>query len=117
MFRAALIAVLLTLAIGQNSRLLCRVWCDSHIVSTPPCTHETTPDGTIVIDASCDVAVEETTAFIREDRRRGSSAIDRLTLLTIAGFQLPSPAAHVHPRLATARALRSAAPPIVALRV
>jgi hypothetical protein len=117
MFRAAMIAVLLTLAIGQNSRLVCQVLCDSHMVSVAACAHETTDATTVGIDTTCTVGVNAVTAFIREDGRRGSTAADPVPALTTAAFQLSRLARSERPSLATARTLRSTAPLITALRI
>jgi hypothetical protein len=115
MFRAAMVTVLLTLAIGQNSRLLCRVWCDSHLDSSTACAHERLTQ-TAIIDATC-AALDEIAEFIREDKRRGCTALDSVPVLAAAGFQLPRPAARAYTGFETARALRSAAPLLIALRV
>jgi hypothetical protein len=116
MFRAAMIAVLLALVIGQNARLVCGVSCDSH-VSLTACAHATTEATTVVIDATCSIALNSSTAFIREDGRRGSTAVDPVPGLTVAVFQLPRCANNYALSLATSRALRSTAPLITALRI
>ena len=116
MFRAAMIAVLLALVIGQNSRLVCQVLCDSH-VSLTACAHATTEDTTLIIDATCGVALDPSKAFIREDGRRGATAVDPVLGLTVAVLKLPRPVQNELPSLANARVLRSTAPLITALRI
>ena len=119
MFRIAMIAVLLILAIGQNSRLVCRVWCGSDVVISTGCPHaETRSAGPIAVDATCNPLDGEAAVFIREDGRRGSSALDPVPVLAVAAFQVPPPAAPpAHLIFAAARALPSAARPILALRL
>ena len=119
MFRIAMIAVLLILAIGQNSRLVCRVWCDSEAAIITSCPHaETRSAGPIAVDATCNPLDGEAAVFIREDGRRGSSALDPVPVLAVAAFQAPPPAApHAHLILAAAQALPRATRPILALRV
>ncbi len=94
MFRIAMIAGLLTLAIGQNAALVCRVWCDRDAVSNSVCAHaETRAEGAIVTDAGCTLTAE-TALFIREDGRHGPSALGPAPVLTVAAFQLLPSAAH-----------------------
>jgi hypothetical protein len=119
MFRTAMIAVLLTLAIGQNSRLVCRAWCDLDVVIGTACPHaEAASAGRTAVKAICNLVDGETAVFIREDGRRGPSAVDPGPVLAVAALLGPPAAApRAHLSLAAAQALPSAARPILALRI
>ena len=119
MFRTTMIAVLLTLAIGQNSSLVCRVWCDLDVVIGTGCPHaETASAGQTVVNATCNLVDGEAAVFIREDGRRGPSALDLVPVLAVAALLVPPAATpRAHLTLAAAQALPSAARPILALRL
>jgi hypothetical protein len=119
MFRTAMIAVLLTLAIGQNSRLVCRVWCDLDIVIATGCPHaETAPAGRMGVNATCNLVDGEAVVFIREDGPRGPSALDPVPVLSVAALLVPPAATpRAHLPLAAVQGLPSAARPILALRI
>ncbi len=119
MFRIAMTAVLLILAIGESSRLVCRVWCGSDVGITASCPHpQASSAGTISVGATCSPLDGEAAVFVREDGWRGPSALDPVPVLAVAAFQLPPPAA-VHARLilTAATALPGATRPIIALRI
>jgi len=67
-FRAALFSVVLTLAIGQNAGLLCKVWCPD---ATPKsCLHqESTTSPSMRADDTCTNVVVAAVAFVLEDGR------------------------------------------------
>jgi hypothetical protein len=118
MFRISMTAALLILAIGQNSRLVCRVWCASEVGTSASCPHAQAASAGTLINATCDALEGEAAVFVRADRWRGPSALDPAPWLAVAA--LPSPpgvALQSHLILAAAPALSSAARPIVALRV
>jgi hypothetical protein len=97
-FRAALFWIVLTLAVGQNASLLCKVWC--HDATSAGCPHQdstTSPDSTaspsVSADDNCESAFVGTAAFVREDARRTAAAPDAHNALVVPRFRLtPSPA-------------------------
>jgi hypothetical protein len=119
MFRTTMIAVLLTLAIGQNSGLVCRMWCDLDVVIGTACPHEETASaGRTAVNGTCNMVDGEAAVFIREDGRRGPLALDPVPVLAVAALLVPPAATtRAHLPLAAARALPSAARPILALRI
>jgi hypothetical protein len=97
MFRAALLSIVLTLAIGQNAGLLCKVWC--HETTSAGCPHQdsttfldsTTPPS-VSADDNCRNAFAGPVAFVREDARRTAAAPDTQNALIVPRFRLaPSP--------------------------
>ena len=91
MFRAALFAIVLTLAVGPNAGELCKVWC--HDATSEGCAQQdamTTPS--VSADDNCRSAVLGAVAFVREDARRTAAAPDAQSALVVQGFRLtPSP--------------------------
>ena len=70
-FRAAVLSIVLTLAVGQNATLLCRAWCDLHAAAASGCHHEASASSAIVAGRnSCDDAVLGAGAFLREEGGR-----------------------------------------------
>ena len=96
-FRAALFSIVLTLAVGQNASLLCKVLC--HDVTSAECPHQdstTSPDSaafqSVSADDNCGGAFVGAVAFVREDARRTAAAPDAQNALVVPRFQLaPSP--------------------------
>jgi hypothetical protein len=93
-FRAAVVSIVLTLAVGQSAALLCSVWCHPPKVATGACEHQhqaTLPS--VTGNDSC-TQLAGATAFVREDVRRGASAPDAQDGAVVAGFQFAPPPAH-----------------------
>ena len=75
MFRAALVSIVFSLAVGQNVALLCRTWCDAHVAAASECHHKnssTTPS--VAGDEDCGKVVRVGTAVLREDVGRDVSS-------------------------------------------
>jgi hypothetical protein len=97
MFRAALFSIVLTLAVGQNASLLCKVLC--HDVPSAGCPHQdstTSPDSTafqsVSADDNCGSAFVGAVEFVRQDARRTAAAPGAQHALVVPHFQLaPSP--------------------------
>ena len=86
MFRAALFSIVLTLAVGQNAGLLCKVWC--HDAPSAGCPHQgSTTSPSVSADDNCGSAVG-TVAFVREDARRSAAAPDAQNALVVPRFRL-----------------------------
>jgi hypothetical protein len=95
-FRAALFSIVLTLAVGQNASLLCKVVC--HDLASAVCPHQdstTSPDSTafhsVSADDNCGSAFVGAVAFVREDARRTAAAPDAQNALVVPHFQLAPP--------------------------
>jgi hypothetical protein len=66
MFRIAMTIVLLIFAIGENSRLLCRVWCHSDVGISATCPHSQAPSAdSMTVDATCNLLDGEAAVFAR----------------------------------------------------
>jgi hypothetical protein len=73
-FRTALLSIVLTLAAGPDSALLCGTWCQSGGGMAGACQHQTeTTSAAVFANADCTVS-GSTIVFVREDARRGTSA-------------------------------------------
>jgi hypothetical protein len=91
-FRAALFSIVLTLAVGQNAGLLCKVWC--HDATSVGCARQdSTTSPSVSAADSCRSAVLGAVAFVREDARRTAAAApDAQNALVVPRFRLaPSP--------------------------
>ena len=92
-FRAALLSLVLTLALGQNVALLCGTWCHSGAGMVGACEHQTQATTPSVV-ANDDCAVNANpVVFVREDGRRSASAPDVARAVAVAGFAFTPPAA------------------------
>ena len=118
-FRAAVVSIVLTLAVGQNAALLCSVWCHPPEATTGASEHQCQATSPSVIgNDSCTRLAAEATAFVREDVRRGASAPDAQHGVVVAWFQFAPPPGHS----TSGRQLRQQTPPralplILALRI
>ena len=89
-FRAVLYSIVLTLTVGQDAGLLCKVWCSN--TTSAECPHQdSTTSPSVGAEDSCRHAVVGAVACIREDARR-TTAPDAQNAPVIARFRLaPSP--------------------------
>ena len=75
-FRAAVLSIVLTLAVGPNASLLCAVWCHPD-ASTGSCEHsDPTSTPSVTAKDGCPDIAAGMSALVREDVRRGVSASD-----------------------------------------
>ena len=115
-FRAAVVSIVLTLAVGQNAALLCSVWCHPPEAATGVCEHPPVTSPSVTGNDSCTVRAAEATALVREDVRRGATP-DAQHGVVVAWFQFGPPPAHS----TSGRQLRQtplrASPLILALRI
>ena len=89
MFRAVLLSIVLSLAVGQNVALLCRAWCNAHVAAASGCHHEDSPTTpTVAGDESCDNLVVVATAVLREDVRPNVSSQDANHAIPVPRYQL-----------------------------
>ena len=118
MFRAALLSIVLTLAVGQDAALLCGVWCHSGGGIAGACEHQTeaTSPG-IISNDDCTVSGNAIVA-VREDARRGTSAPTVHSGDLVPPFALRLPASSRHSGYDSAgRRLLDLRPLVLALRI
>lgn len=87
MFRAALLSIVFSLAVGQNVALLCRTWCDAHVAAASECHHEnssSTPS--MAGDEDCDNAA--VVVVLKEDVWRDVSSQDANQAIPVPRDQL-----------------------------
>jgi hypothetical protein len=91
-FRSAVVAIALTLSVGQNAALLCRTWCDPHEAVASGChTQAATTSPTMLGNDNCTDLTLGAPAFVREDLRRGASAPDAQHAVLVPGYQFAPP--------------------------
>jgi hypothetical protein len=91
-FRAALLSIVVTLAVGQDAALLCSVWCHSGGGTAGACEHQTeTASRGIVANDDC-VVNANPLLFVREDGRRNAPAPDVTGTVAVSSFILSPPA-------------------------
>ena len=77
MFRAAVLSIVLALVAGPQVPLLCAVWCHPEAAAATLCEHPDTAGAlSVTANDSCPDIAAASTAFVREDVRRGVSAAD-----------------------------------------
>ena len=116
-FRAALFSTVLTLAVGQNADLLCKVWC--HDATSAGCPHKgsTTSPGVSAED-SCRSDVLGAVAFVREDARSTAAAPDAQNAVVVPRFRLPASPTDVRSGCESGRRLPLEERPLIfALRI
>ena len=92
MFRAAVLSIVLTLAVGPNASLLCAIWCHPDAASAGPCEHSNaTSTPRLATDDSCRASVAGSTAFVREDMRRGVFTPQAQHAVVVLAFQFTPP--------------------------
>ena len=89
MFRAALLSIVFSLAVGQNVVLLCRTWCDAHVAAASDCHHKnSSPTPSAVGDENCNNVVAATIAVLWEDPRRDVPSQDANQAIPVPRYQL-----------------------------
>jgi hypothetical protein len=93
-FRAAVLSIVLTLAIGSNATLFCSAWCHPLEAKASACQHRdaTTPQQ-IAGGDSCLFVTAAGTAIVREDATRGPGTGDA-PYVDYAAFRYPARPAH-----------------------
>lgn len=116
MFRTALFSIVLSLAVGQNAGLLCKVWC--HDTTPARCPHEeATTSSSVSRDDRCEDAAVDVVAFVREDARSAGSAADAQTGAVVPRFRLTPPPANWPLRFESEGRLLEERPFIISLRI
>jgi hypothetical protein len=93
-FRAAVVSIALTLAIGQNAVLLCQAWCDPHEAAASGCHHNTATSPSLTGNDNC-TDTFAAIAFVREDLRRGTSIPDAQHAVVIPAFRFAPPSTEI----------------------
>jgi hypothetical protein len=87
-FRAFVLSIVLTLAVGQNATLLCRAWCDPQAAAASGCHHEESTNSPTMGGNSCDHAVLSIGAFLREEVGRAVDAPDAARAIFVPRYQI-----------------------------
>jgi hypothetical protein len=94
-FRAALVSIVLTLTLGQNTALLCRILCHPQGSVNSGCEHQApTSVPSVTGSESCTQVTSWAAPFVREDGRQRASASDAANGVVVARFQ----SVRSHPR-------------------
>lgn len=117
-FRAVVLSIVLTLAVGPNASLLCAVWCHPDAASAGQCEHpNATNTPRLGTDDSCPAIAAGSTAFVREDMRRGVSASQAQNAVVVPPFQFTLPLRHAPSTREAAQSPPLETRPLVTLRV
>lgn len=118
MFRAAVFSIVLTLAVGPNASLLCAIWCHPDAAAAGPCEHpQTTSIPSVTTDDSCPAIAAGSTAFVREDMRRGVSTSHAQNAVVVPPFQFTPPPRHLVSTREAAQSPPIETRPLVTLRI
>jgi hypothetical protein len=117
-FRATLLSIVLTLAVGQNAALLCKVGCHSPDATSAECHHQdsTTPPS-VRGDDRCNTAAAGAVVFVRQDARRTASAPDTQNAVSVPRFRFVTPPADSRSGYNSTRQLLLEERPLIALRI
>ena len=114
MLRVAALSIVLALAAGPATGLLCRSWCAPEAAAATGCHHDS-PAGTTLLagTATCDEPGLLPEGVLRDDLRRGAAVPDALPAVTMHGMP-PAPDA-VGPTFPAASQRSLAGPPRTAV--
>lgn len=91
-FRAAVLSIVLTLAVGPNASLLCAVWCHPDAAAAASCEHrDPTSTSSVAAKDGCPDIAAGTAALVREDVRRGMSTSDGQHAVVVPPFHFTLP--------------------------
>jgi len=118
-FRAAVLSIVLTLALGPNAALLCPVWCHPEEAKASACQHQNaTTSPRVTGEDSCRTAPTTTKAFVREDAKRGSPTPIAQQTVSSLPFRLGSPPTDTRRMHEATTSLSAVASPLlIALRI
>jgi hypothetical protein len=117
-FRAAILSIVLTLAAGPNTALLCNAWCHPGEPIGNGCEYERqAASPRVTTNEDCKVAVGGAIAFVREEDRQGS-APDVRDAAAVSPFAFPRAVAEARSgHDPGGRLLLEARPLVLALRI
>jgi hypothetical protein len=117
-FRAAVLSIVLTLAIGPNATLLCSVWCHPDEAQTSACQHQdATTSPRVTGEDSCRTVPASPTAFVREEAKRGSPTPISQQAMAVPLFRLGPPTHATRAYEATPSLDTATSPLLIALRI
>ena len=73
MFRALVLSIVMTLAIGQSGALLCRTWCDPQARAASDCRHQGSEQTQVLTPSHACSDIAPGATVVREDLRRSLS--------------------------------------------
>jgi hypothetical protein len=115
-FRGALFSIVLTLAVGPNASLLCKVWCSD--TTSAGCRHQdSTTSASVSAHGNCRTDVGGAVAFVREDARRAAAAPDAQNTLAVPRFLWVLSHTDLGFGLESGRLLLEERPLLIALRI
>ena len=89
LFRAAVLSIVLTLAIGPNAELLCKAWCHPQANAANECRHEEPANSASVAgDNGCDHVGLNVGAFLREEIPPGGHSSGVAHAVVVPRYQL-----------------------------
>ena len=101
MFRAVLVSIVLTLAVGPDAALLCRVWCNPQSAAASGCHHEGSSISPVVAgDSSCDRELGAGT-FLRQEAGRLAGAVVVAHAIVVPRYQIAQLTTAARPDWAT----------------
>jgi hypothetical protein len=117
-FRAAVLSIVLTLAIGPNPTLLCSVCCHSAEAIPAECQHQgATPSPRVTGEDGCRIAPADT-ALAREEGRRGFATAGAADAVAMPQFHVARPLTHTSRTYEPGQSHPGAASPVlIALRI
>jgi hypothetical protein len=89
-FRATVVSIALTFALGQNAGLVCQVWCEPHEAAGSACHHEATGFSLLASDMRCDNAFGAA-AVLPLDSGKESRTLDLRHAVLVSCHQLVRP--------------------------
>ena len=116
-FRAAVVSIVLTLTLGQNASLLCRIWCHPAAdAASASCEHQNVSTSPGVTGSDRCTQPTAATAFVPEDLRRARSAHEDYCLI-VPQFTFASPSMRSPSGDEPGRATLETRPLVLALRI
>jgi hypothetical protein len=113
--RAAVLSIVLTLAVGPNASLLCRIWCHPQADAATGCHHvDPTTSPSVAGDGSCDHVVLSAAAVFPDNVRRAVSAPDADYAILVPRYQLALSTTDTRPRPEPGREWRLENRPLLA---
>jgi hypothetical protein len=98
-FRAAFLTVVLTLVVGPDASLLCKVWCNQHAPAAKGCHHRdsgnTAPHA--ASSTTCDNVAPGVSAFLKEDAPHTASTSNGDHAIEVPRYQHAASTVHARP--------------------
>lgn len=111
MSRVAALSIVMAMAIGPSTALVCRTWCEPQATTAGDCHHDSGPSPRVTRSDGCLTVVVSAT-IVRENLRRTGTTSVAQNLIVGLRYQL-APATTSHQPHRDATHLRSFNPPLV----